>query len=258
MECVPPVGVEDCDSLTRPRDECLEMPSTMSFRYSGGDCSESSNLQLLSTFPCVDFNGGPPSLGNASAFIVITDGFEEVFVYHAAFVAPGEEVTIENFFLPAFGVDLLKITIYASDMISSENILQSIRLRISCSQDAYLLDQYGSMQLISYANNVQGLVDSIVEATMVYTIVGETVILKSLNDITSLANDGIWNMTNEVVGSVLESPSENIVVERPFSLDLSKRELYTFFSIVQGSTTDGFSCRDSNFFSFTAATNFIV
>jgi hypothetical protein len=54
IECVPPVGSTSCNATPPPVEQCTGRPFEMGFLYTGGDCSNSWNVQGLCCIPqCV-------------------------------------------------------------------------------------------------------------------------------------------------------------------------------------------------------------
>jgi hypothetical protein len=172
-ECEPPLGFTDCNSMPLPRTTCLGSPTSLTFRYNAGNCSDSVNSQPPSADSCTDFNGGPPSLGSQTAFVVATDQANADIVYCNASVAPGKDFTVPEIFAGAGVPTNLNGTVYSS-AATAENPVQTISFVASCSADLplFLNDRFGSMQLIAFANEEQGDVDSIVDVNLVFTIRG--------------------------------------------------------------------------------------
>ena len=265
VQCIPPAGFEDCDSLVAPRTQCTQRPTSLTYRYSGGDCSESSNMLPADTFPCIDENGSPTTL-ESHGYVVVTDSLnDDEIIYHRSFLLPGDEFTIEQIDdtpLP----DLMTITIY-SPLNGMTTVLQTNFIDISCNNAnaMFLNSHFGAMQLISYTNEEQGVVDSTVTATLVYTATGETAILTDLTSITNAVNqfeDGFINLSDDVVtGMELNANDENIfsndsndddlaVIELTVDLSQSSKPV-TIYTIAQAQSPMGYECRGVHFLSFT-------
>lgn len=271
VTCTPPPGFADCDSITPPRDECAEKVFTMGFRYQGGDCSNSFNVQDPQIFQCEDFMGGPPTDGEALNHFVVTDIKGLGVNYFTGTIGLGTDFELTN------GGELLganvNVTIYESvDNQSPSGILQTMVIHTSCSQVTFLKDRYGAIQLLSFNNTIQGFVSCFADITLDFAVdnvlgnVGAfTAILETLVSLTNfdssngdaVGDDGLLNFTSAVAG--VEVPPGGTFPIPPVSLtlDLAQRKLYTIFSILQGASPDGFSCQDSDQFNFTAATTLI-
>jgi hypothetical protein len=237
----------------------------MTFRYNGGDCSQSFNIQPSSQFTCDDFNGGPPTeqgeLSYIQAFQLGGGGGGGGEMFFEGFVPVGELFT-----LTAEGTVSanMNITMWdpqgmedPADIIAAANILQTIRYHSSCSRNLFLKDRFGSAQLVEFVSPDQGLVTCFITANFELDIVipisvpGESVRLLSLTMITN--QFGVINRTDEVNGMIVEGG--DVVEVTPFSvtLDLTNRERYTFFTTVIGETVDGGAgCFGQDFFEFTA------
>jgi hypothetical protein len=241
-----------CDEFSLVMDECLELPSYMSFRYNGGDCNQSSNIQPPEAFVCEDFHGGgPPTDEEESSFIVATN-VNNGDIHHAEFVRVGELFTVKE--IDGAFPSAMNITVYSSADTSPQSILQTVVMDTSCSQNMFLTDRYGSFHLVGFINEPQGNVTSFVGATYSYFVSNaatesgsEALILSTL---TSITNEFV-NLTEQVNGVVLPT-TDSLVVKTAFIVDLSARLLYTIFSTVQGVAPGGFVCRATHFDSFTA------
>jgi hypothetical protein len=270
VTCTPPPGFTDCDSITPPRDECGEKVFSMGFRYQGGDCSNSFNIQDPQIYQCEDYNGSPPIDGDAQNHFVVTDIKGLGVNYFTGTIGLGDDFELTN------GGALLganvNVTIYDSvDNQTPSGILQTMVIHTSCSQVTFLKDRYGAIQLLSFNNTLQGFVSCFADITFdfgVSNVLGNvgafTAILESLVSVTNfdstngdIGDDGLLNFTSQVAG-VEVAPGESIALPTvAITLDLSMRKLYTIFSILQGASPDGFSCRDFDDFNFTAATTII-
>jgi hypothetical protein len=111
---------------------CAVQCSQMSFRFNGGDCYQSFNIQPFKLFQCFDFNAGPPSEEGIIAYIEASElGGEEV--YYSGFVQVDEIFTL---FAEAGMASMMNITIWDpywdTDLITSpENI--TVRVSRTCS-----------------------------------------------------------------------------------------------------------------------------
>ena len=225
----------------------------MSFRYKGGDCNQSSNIQPPEDFVCEDFHGGPPTNQGESCFIVTTN-VDNGVIHHADFVRVGELFTVEE--IDGAFPSAMNITVYSSNNTSEQNILQTVVMNTSCSQNLFLTDRYGSFHLIGFVNELQGNVSSLVDATYSFVVSNAATEFGSgtatLNLLTSISNE-FYNLTEEVNGMVL-STNDSMVVQMAFIIDLSVLMRYTVFSIVQAVSPGGFVCRDQYFDAFIAPT----
>eukprot|EP00545_Synedropsis_sp_CCMP1620_P006953 CAMPEP_0119003346 /NCGR_PEP_ID=MMETSP1176-20130426/506_1 /TAXON_ID=265551 /ORGANISM="Synedropsis recta cf, Strain CCMP1620" /LENGTH=694 /DNA_ID=CAMNT_0006954941 /DNA_START=22 /DNA_END=2106 /DNA_ORIENTATION=+ len=259
-DCTPPPQFEDCDSMTPPRDECGEMVFSMGFRYLGGDCSNSDNVQDTQIFSCEDYQGGPPTEGEVSSFIRVTDIKGLGINYYTGFVPLEGDFELTN------GGEILganvNATIYSTDITTPENILQTMIIHTSCSQVTFLKDKYGGIQLLSFNNTLQGFVSCFVDLTLGFNILNAvennedfTVIVDSLSSITNFDDNLFINLTDQVAGTQL-APGETLspIPTTVVTIDLSIRQQYTAFTTIQGSSLDGFFCRSTDFLNFTAST----
>jgi hypothetical protein len=251
VDCKPSDNsAEDCNAIPIPSLICEETPFAVVLRYTGGKCDASSNLQPSSEFSCFDFDISTPLGKNQSSFVVITDSDGRGIVYHSDFAFIGTDILIED-----DGNNLaenLNITIYASENISFDNMLQTVSFRSACDTSLFIKDQFGSFQIIVFINTLQGAVTCDFNVTYVYTIEntsqGNNATIMSLESVT---NVGILNLTNEVEGTVL-APKSIVSFSRSTIIDLSLTEKNTVDTKVQGFSNQGILCIDDHFLSYTS------
>ena len=248
---VAPINNSTCDDIPPLVTQCLQRPNKMVFRYNGGDCSQSFNIQPITLFQCIDFNGGPPDTEGATSYIVITDTKGQNIIYYDGFASVGEELTLED---GGNRVEAnMNITIFSSDVTTPENVVQSVIYHSSCSRNLFLKDRYGSLQLVVFVNELQGIVSCFFSVTFDFNIANTGSFDTSLVSLEAVSNIGVFNLTDEVLGTTIV-PGETFVVTRDFFLDLTVRKTYTFESVIVGETlpAPGELCQDSDSLSFTA------
>jgi hypothetical protein len=251
-----------CDIIPMCNQISEQRAFEMSFRYNGGDCSQSRNSQALSgLFQCNNFNGGPPSKEGVVAWIEAFElGGGEI--YFSGFVTVGEVFTLfaEDTFSPN-----QNITIYDSkgetdrdSVVRPENIMQTIRYHSAQETSFYLSNKFGSAQLVEFVNEYQGRVTCFITAILaldimipIFTNGDNSVRLTSLKILTNIL--GIIDKTEEVNGFVIDGMvDEPIPIE--ITLDLSVRQRsYTFSTTIVGETVTGADeCNGDNFVEFAA------
>ena len=265
-ECVPPVDpadpdgkrFEDCDSINIAPVECTEFVTLLAFRFNGGDCGDSNNIQDPRVFTCEDFFDGPPAADDfgAEAYLLITDIKGQGINYFDGVIAVGDEFNITNIEPNPLIVANVNATIYDGD-VASENIRETMIIHTSCSQVTFLKDRYGVLELIGFSNPSQGYQSCITQVFFNFAIQntadGFDAVIETLTSTTNFPppNDFL-NFTGEVVGTLL-GPGEGLpVVSKPIDLDFSRRQRYTVFTTVQGVSPEGFSCRGGSTLTFVA------
>ena len=263
ISCSPPLDAESCDTIPPFLTICRERPFEMIFRYNGGDCSGSFNIQPDTLFICEDFGAGPPTQDGEVSYIMAFElGGGEV--YFSGFSEVGGEFTMlaEQKFTAN-----MNVTIYdpkgfdnADDIVKPENILQTLVYHSSCSQNLFLKDRFGSVQLVVFVNEEQGTVTCFQNATLGFDIeapvdiVGDgPVELTALTVITNIdnGNGGIYDLTDKVEG-VIVSEGMPFSVTVTITLDLTVRQKYTALSTVVGKTDEGKRCFGTDFYEFEA------
>merc|ERR1712161_156889 len=118
----------------------------ITFRYNGGDCSQSDNLQPRQKFSCVDTSGGPSTAQGTTNYITaVPRGGSDL--YFAGNVAVGEKYTLNaDRVHDKLSADMT-ITIYDTE---GGSILQIVDLHLSCSQPLFLFDKFGASQVTEW------------------------------------------------------------------------------------------------------------
>jgi hypothetical protein len=260
MDCIIDVEMMGCFNFSLPfGNSCMGRPVSIMFRYNGGSCAQSDNLQDRQKFDCFDVEpseggvGPPPTTGGTRAYIVATT-LGGADVYFEGFVDVGETYSLnEDLEYAKLSADM-NITVY--DPMGSEdpativqygNTMQTMFLHLSCSQPLYLFDRFGAQQVVEWMEDDGRVVSAFIDVP-----VGEMLSL-SLNatgisgqdsvrllEMNILSNtDGFINKTDEINGVIL---TEGEVLElEPINItvDLTRRTRYTFFTTVVGETLDG-------------------
>jgi hypothetical protein len=213
--------------------------------FNGGSCDQSFAAQ---NYYCQDFEGGPPILEGEEVFAVATANGE---VLTSSIVAVGESFTIstddQNTLLP----ELLNITVY--DNQSMENRLQSISFNTSCASPLFPADIFGSMQIVEFENQQQGLstlfqtFDTQFEASIEVAI--RATERARLEEFTAVASFGVFNLTNRVNGDLVDSQTPAII-DFPFTIDLAYDQRYTMLISVTARGQGDLICREVFFFGF--------
>ena len=269
VECLPPVDpadpdggtFEDCNSINVAPAECAEFVSVLTFRFNGGDCLDSNNIQDPRVYSCEDFFEGPPAADDvgAEAYMQITDIKGEGIVYFDGVIAVGDVFNITNILPNTVIIANVNVTIYDGEP-APENIRETMIIHTSCSQVTFLKDRYGVLELIGFLNPSQGYQQCLIPVTFTFTISsvlelvdGEDVVVESLTVVTNFdPPNQFLNFTDDVVGTPLEPGGELEVLSEDITIDLSIRKSYIATAIVQGVLPDGFSCRSSGSANFTA------
>jgi hypothetical protein len=167
-------------------------------------------------------------MSGVEEYYIVAYDVEAGRVYHEGCVIVGDQFTILNG--DQLGANT-NITVYSSagDASSSENIIQTLVFHTSCSQESLSLsDRYGSIQVIVYANDLQGIVNSFTEIKLSYTISNSrneaNILLTSLSSNTSIPN--AFTGIRDLDGIVL-IPGQDFFLEDTFFIDLFFDQRYT-------------------------------
>jgi len=225
--------------------------------YNGGDCSQTYTPQVADPdkFSCEDVNGGPPTVDGEQSWIQVFALKDPSIIYHSGYVEVG---TI--FYLEDGGNRVeadMNATIYSSDVLTPANTLQRIKFHSSCSQNLFLKDRFGAIQLVEWFNEEQGLISCFANATFDFEITipfdirGDSITLTSLTSITSW---GVFNLTDDVFGLTLV-PGDTLQASFTVTLDLTEVRTYELLTQIVGVTDQGVECRGVDFYTFEAGTD---
>jgi hypothetical protein len=251
--CIIDVSIEGCFNFTPVGDNnCQGRPVVISFRYNGGDCSQSDNLQDRQQFDCFDSSNPPPTEAGTLAYIVAaTLGGGDV--YFEGFVPVGDVYTLNgDRTFDRLSADM-NITVYdpqgSSDpatIVNGANIMQTVFVHLSCSQPLFLKDRFGSSQVVQWIELDGRVVSCFVETeTAALTLSLNTTGIDDQNAVRLLEmniisnTEGFINYTDEVNGVILTSGQILELSPVNVTLDLTERMRYTFFTTVVGETLDG-------------------
>ncbi|KAL3924028.1 MAG: hypothetical protein SGILL_001292 [Bacillariaceae sp.] len=257
--CIIDVAIEGCFNFTPPFDNnCQGRPVIVEFRYNGGDCSQSDNLQDRQKFDCFDIEadmggvGPPPTDAGSSAYVVATT-LGGADVYFEGFVPIGETFTLnEGLIFDRLSADM-NVTFYdpagsddPASIVQVSNMMQTEFLHLSCSQPLFLLDRFGAAQVVRWVEDdgrevtteVNTTVETLSLSLDTTGIEGqEGVVLREMNILSN--TEGFINKTDEVNGVVLMEGDTLDLCPINVTLDLSTRTRYTFFTTISGETLDG-------------------
>jgi len=251
--CIIDVSLDGCFNFTPIGDNnCQGRPVVISFRYNGGDCSQSDNLQDRQKFDCFDSSNPPPTTAGTVAYITATElGGGDT--YFEGFVPVGDVYTLnDDRSFDKLSADM-NITIYdpmgSSDpatIVNGANIMQTIFVHLSCSQPLFLKDRFGASQVVEWIEADGRTVSCFVQTetgslTLSLNATGiegaDAVRLLEMNVISN--TEGFINYTEQVNGVILTGGEVLELSPINVTLDLTERQRYTFFTTVVGETLDG-------------------
>jgi hypothetical protein len=176
------IRCDGCSINTTKLPLCEERPFRIGLLFRGGDCSENNFSQPLDRVSCADFpqNGAVPKLGTGGSVYIRAnadpkdgnlggtggDSLESIF----------EGVVAEGsiYYMFAGGnrmpADTQILFLLADGPQDSSTVLQDVRFDASCSQPFLLNNIFGSHQLISFENQLQGNVTLFAAATTDFNI----------------------------------------------------------------------------------------
>ena len=242
--CIIDVALSGCPQYNNTLDnKCQGRPRAITFRYNGGGCAQSDNLQPRLKFACIDANGGPPVSQGIENYITVfpTNGGN---AYFAGKVAIGEKYTLNGDF--RFDRLAADMTVQVFDRRGG-NLLQQVDMHLSCSQPLFLFDKFGSGQVTEWIE-VDGRTVSDKQLDVptgkievqLDTASGldKPVRLLEMTVLTNTLDDPV-DYTSQVAGIILEP---GVVLELDgfgIDIELTERTRYTFFTTLVGETLDG-------------------
>jgi hypothetical protein len=248
------VNGEECTALPPTIEMCTDRPYAMTMLLNGGDCNQSYSVQLFQPdkFSCTDVvEGGVPTEEGTDVFVVVYALNDPSIVYTYEYVPVGSTFQV-NDGEQRFEADQ-NVTIYSSDQIGYDTMLQTLNFHTSCSQDLFLKDRFGAVQVVEWVNEEQGVVSSFANAsfdvsvTIPMDITGSTLTLESFFAVT---NFGVYNFTDDVIGQVVV-PGASVQVTFDVTFDLTQPRRYTILAEIEGTTDEGSVCTGTAFYNFT-------
>ena len=251
-----------CTSLKPPPPEQVvrdctqtnETPETVTFLYSGGDCSQTTNADVLG-ITCEDFNESPPTVPGQKSYVTVKSATKKGSrdTYFGAFVRVGSEFTVHD---GGKALDSgFNIRIY-DNASKQRKLLQEVYYSKSlCSHEAELNNHFGACKLIEHGSNYEPpplfgprsvAVDVQYEVTfslMEGAIATDSVSLQEVMVWTTFA--GNVDLTDAAKDKVV-TPLQPVTVPIPDSMDLSDLEPDTLIAIVQG-VKGGQACRSTEY-----------
>ena len=255
---------------TDPFDVCTERPFRMNFFYAGGTCDDTKFARCVedagecdcptppkdnwgeNKFFCEDFayedGAGPPGFLDREVVVWIqAKASGKDFVYFEGNVTVGEifEVLDPNLVKVEANMD---IHVFEYDEVNNGpgRILQEVLFHSSCSQELYLGDQFGGVQLIAFEFNDEcggtTTIDSLRRGNFVFDLdlslgVEGTLVLdfaqifltSSNSDVSQIAT---FNVTGQSIPPAIELPTE---------FNILRDTNYTATALVTGSI-NGVQC----------------
>lgn len=240
--CIIDVSLDGCPEFDIELDnDCNGRPWVMEFKYNGGGCAQSNNLQPRQKFTCTDSAGGPPN-SNAVSYITATPrgGSDN---YFSGSVAIGDKFVLnEDRAFDKLAADMT-ITIFDRE---GGTPLQTTDLHLSCSQPLFLFDRFGASQVTEWVEtNGRVVSDKQLDVkTGNITVALEPsadqkpVRLLQMSVLTN-TQDEAFDFTPQVQGRVLEPGQSIILPGIAIDIELGLQTRYTFFTTIVGETLDG-------------------
>lgn len=264
----------DCGDLQPNATLCENRPTEMSFKFNGGGCSQSFNLQQADQFQCADFTvdgtTGAPTSGEAYILMHALENIDEI--YFSGYVEVGLEFPLFNdgerfdsdtvFFV---GVDQASCeaaarATYGLPSPGLAGLYQGGYFDSSCSQNLFLMDKFGSLQLVVFVNEEQGPVTSFIEATYSYNITNtgenvENAIITAFTSCRTIGGEpdppGRCTDLLGILGSHEIPPGGMITVTENALIDMTVQQEYKTTATIVGETQGGIECSDENVLTFT-------
>ena len=246
--------VEPCDDIrVPPFDQCEYDPYEITLRFNGGPCSQSENLSDRRPLDsCLEFGNISTASGEVEYYLVVRSLDESVPLTSEHVVAVGDTFTVSTNSInatdgapPSLLPSQLQVTIYGNAL--QLNVLQEISFTTSCKEPRlFLYDRFGSLQYTSLRNEEQGDIPPLVpddfflrDISMLLTINGlgtNRVRLDEVNMIVNFSSE-VQNFTSRIAGGPLVDRQVSLLLDAPYTIDLSNRTRYTAFVTVVGSTS---------------------
>ena len=179
-------------------------------------------------------------------------------LYYNDWATVGELFTMTDLASPGtdFPADQL-VSIYSSDDTSSNSsLLQYMLYHSSCSQNLFLKDRFGAIQLVVWVNEEQGVVSCFanqtfnLDVTVPLDLEGGPATIQSLT-VASNIDPFFFNLTDKVAGIEL-NPGDSLETSISIPIDLTTKNTYNLLVTLSAVTSTGEECRATELTSFTA------
>lgn len=134
---------------------CEERPTQMIMRYTGGQCSESINVQSQDLFYCGDY-GIRNSPIDDTVHIVVKDIRGRNITYFDNRVSLGQKFLIKDVEGNQVRANM-NVTIFSQGNVSTRSLLQTLIFHTSCSQNLFSNDTFGGVQILGFTNTLQNV-----------------------------------------------------------------------------------------------------
>jgi hypothetical protein len=178
-------------------------------------------------------------------------------LYYNDWAIVGELLTLTDLASPGtdFPADQL-VSIYSSDDTSNSSLLQFMLYHSSCSQNLFLKDRFGAIQLVVWVNEDQGVVSCFanqtfnLDITVPIDIEGGSATIESLT-VASNVDPFFFNLTDKVAGLQVNA-GDSLETSISIPIDLTVKTTYNLLITLTAVTSTGVECRATELTSFTA------
>jgi hypothetical protein len=257
--CIIDFGYHECPVYTthgNPNEDCQTRPAEITFKYNGGSCAQSDNLQAPEKFSCTDSNGGPPTLPGTQSYITATTlGGSDL--YFAGPVEVGEKYTFqveetltlnENGQFRTLSSDIT-ITIFESQ---GGVTFQTTNMQLSCSrygsnQPFFLNDKFGASAINGWVEpsgrgvaNADTSIDKTGMIQVEFYSSNEQMPVRIV-EMTAITNtqDQTIDITPQYAGKIFQPGTKIKLPELKYGIDLYREVRYTFNITIIGESLDG-------------------
>ncbi len=158
-----PDWFKDC-TVFNDQTECKKRSTALGFRFNAGNCSQESNMQDSGKYECIDVGTGPDGLPGPFQYQFNSGGG----VYKTILVSDGDE--FEVLASEDGRSDFASQTDWELYDETGTTLLQTGTFHTSCSQNLFIGDKYGNLEVVSFTNSEQGFVTANNEIDLRYTV----------------------------------------------------------------------------------------
>jgi hypothetical protein len=241
ITCVSADG-SDCAALPSFAQQCTGRPYSLTMLLNGGDCSQSFTPQLGQTdkYSCLDsVSGGVPTSPGSQVYVVVSALNDTSIIYTSEYVGVGSTFQVTD------GVQkiqaALNVTFYSSNLLSAATQIQSLKFETTCSQNLFLKDRFGAVELVGLVNQEQGVLSTTASVSFDVSATVPSNLTESGITVTSFIAEtsfGTFNFTDQFSGQSV-APGASIHASFNITLDLSISRRYAVTSSISGLTPTG-------------------
>ena len=216
-------------------------------KYNGGACDQSFTIQPFNQFDCTDFAGSPLST-TKPAYLHVTERNATSVVYFSGTVEAGSSYNLTNEGDRLAANSNHQVFADENDFLAGNSPIQIANFHTSCSQNLFLKDRFGSIQIVEFEND-EGVFSRFLPVTFAIdvgnvaaggnpiTVTEFTGYVASDSDTLGVTSDLLLQLADPTL-----QPGESKMVIMESEVDMTVRQNYAAVVDVTAVTSGGTTC----------------